>query len=724
MPHSHFTTTPGADGPHPTFCRLCEAQCGLVADVKAGRIVKVRPDHHHPVSEGHLCVKGPGMVDITYDPDRVTTPLKRVGGPGEFEPVGWDEALDDIASRLLAVTRGHGAEAIGLYQGNPTFLSALHVAYSSAFLGSLGGSKLFSVVHNDGPGKIAGMGLVYDNSGEKTFPDLEHCDFLLILGGNPLISHMSFVAEPRVLHKLNAIHAKGGVVVVDPRRTETARKFEHVPIRPDGDVWLLGAMLQHIFENGLENRDWLDRHDIEWQELKDAVRPITPERAASECHIPADKIRDLGERLAAAKTAAVYGRLGTNRGRYPSLTNVFIEALNIVTGRFGECGGWVIGKKPFAQPNAARAAPIPLPHSNARSRVGDLPMMLGYTPGGLIAKEIMTPGERQMRALFVTAGNPVSSYPNGQETSAALEQLDLMVALDFYVTETTRHAHYILPTTTFYERPDFTETWVANAPRPWVQFTSAVIPPVGEARTEFDIYNALLSRLGNPLLFAGEGGAEAPALIDVIDGRLRSGIYGDAFGEHPDGLSVARLLEEFPSGFRPTPSVDPTHSWSRVLTPDGKPRLCHPIARQEIDRLLNCPTSVEANGLRLIGRRRLGSMNSWMHNVQKLVRSDQPTLHMHPMDASERNIADGQIVELRSASGAIQVKVELTDTVVPGAVSYPHGWGNIGGWQFASSLDGTNINELASSDPGDWEQVSGAVHLDGIDVMVKQLAEA
>ncbi len=720
MSSSTFSTIPGADGAHPTFCRLCEAHCGLIADVAGGRIVKIRPDRDHPVSEGHLCVKGPGMIEVTYDPDRVTTPLRRVGVAGEFEPIGWDEALDDIAARLTTIMQRNGGEAIGLYQGNPVAFSALHVAYSAAFQRSLGGSKMFCPIHNDAPGKFAAMSLVYNNPGDKTFPDLEHCDFLLILGGNPLISHMSFVTEPRVLHKLDSIHSKGGVVVVDPRRTETARKYEHVPIRPNGDVWLLGAMLHHIFEYGLENRAWLDRHGVEWQSLRQAVRPMTPERAAPECNVPADKIRELAERMAKARTAATYGRVGTDRGRYPTLTNLFIEGLNIVTGRFGEAGGWVIGTNPFARSDAPRTV-FPQ-HGADRSRIGDLPLMLGYTPGGLIAKEITTAGAGQMRALFVTAGNPVSSYPNGKETAAALDQLDLLVALDLYVTETTRHAHYILPTTTFYERPDFTESWVSNAPRPWVQFSPAVINPVGEARLEFDIYNDLLTRLGKASLFAGDGRlGTSPSLTDAIDASLRDGVYGDGFGERCDGLSVARLLEEFPSGFRPIASVDPARTWTHVLTTDGKPRLFHPVMKDEIDRLLQCPASEGNAGLRLFGRRRLGSLNSWMHNVQKLVRSDYPTLQMHPYDAADRDIADGQNVELRSAFGTIHVDVEVTDAVVPGAVSYPHGWGNVGGWRFAASLDGANINQLASSEPKDWEQVSGGVHLDGIDVTVQPL---
>jgi formate dehydrogenase len=709
-----FVDAPGADGLHRTFCRLCEALCGMVAKVEGGAITKVSPDRAHPVSEGHICVKGPGMASIAYDPDRVLTPLRRMGGPGEFEPVSWDEALDDIAARLAPIM-ARDPTGIALYAGNPGSFATLHSAYGTLFLKSLGGEKRFGSINIDTGAKNVALELVFNSAVDWTFPDLEDCDFLIVIGANPMVSHMSLIAEPRALHKLLAIHERGRVVVVDPRRTETAERFEHLPVRPDSDAWLLGAMLSHIFTAGLERRDVLEARTSGWEALRKAVAPITPERAAAHCGVPAAAIRSLAERFAEARTAACYGRVGTNRGRFPTLINVLIESLNVVAGRFGAPGGWITGVSPMGDP---AAPPAYAPYGAARSRIGGLPQVLGATPGGSLAAEITTPGKGQVRALFVDGGNPVMSYPRGDLLAAALDDLELCVALDFYVTETTRHAHYILPVPTFYEREDLTDYWVRNATRPWVQHTPAVVPPRGEARLEFDIYNAILGRLGLPAVFAAPGANDPPKLMDVADGLLRQGIYGDKFGEAPAGLSIARLRREHPSGVRTAERPDAEASWSRVRTPDGRVRLWHPVTEAEIGRLLTEGDAAQADVLYLFGRRKLGSMNSWMHNVDRLVRSERATLLMHPDDARARQIADGQRVRISSKTGSLEVEAELTDEIIPGSVNYPHGWGHQGGWKRANGLSGANINLIASAQPEDWEQVSGMVHVDGIPVTV------
>jgi formate dehydrogenase len=344
--------------------------------------------------------------------------------------------------------------------------------------------------------------------------------------------------------------------------------------------------------------------------------------------------------------------------------------------------------------------------------------VLGATPGGALAAEIVTPGEGQVRALFVDGGNPVMSYPRGDQLAAALETLELCVALDLYVTETTRHAHYILPVPTFYEREDLTDYWVRNATRPWVQHTPAVVQPRGEARLEFDIYNALLGRLGLPATFASPGSNDPPKLMEVADSLLRQGVYGDKFGDNPAGLSIGRLQREFPSGVRVAERPDAEASWSRVRTPDGRIRLWHPVTEGEIARLLAEGDAPRGDVLYLFGRRKLGSMNSWMHNVDRLVRSERATLLMHPDDARARDISDGQRVRISSKIGSLDVEAELTDEIVPGSVNYPHGWGHEGGWKRANGLSGANINLIASSQPEDWEQVSGMVHVDGIPVTV------
>jgi formate dehydrogenase len=684
----------------------------MIASVRDGRIVKVVPDREHPVSEGHICLKGPSMASITHDPDRVLRPLRRTGGPGAFEPVSWDEALDDIAARMKDIVAAHGSAALGIYTGNPTAFGTLHYAYAAMFVKAFGaGAKITGALHVDTGAKNLAMELVFGNGMAWTFPDIETCEFLIILGANPMISHMSLISEPRVRHRLEAIHQRGGVVVVDPRRTETARLFEHVPIRPDSDVWLLGAMLNHILAEGLEAADYLGGHANGLAELREGLAFLTPERAGRQCGVDAAAIRSLAERFAGARSAACYGRVGTCRGRYATLTNVFIEALNVVTGRFGVAGGWVTGISPIADPEATPAYP---PYGSERSRIGDFPMLLGQTPSGSIADEIVTPGVGRLRAFFVDCGNPVNSYPAGDRLEAALKELELMVALDLYVTETTRHAHYILPATTFFEREDLTEMWAANAPRPWVQYTQAVVQPQGEARFEYDIYDSILERAGLPSLFAAFGTAEnpRPPFIQAIDLMLQAGAYGGQ-----DGLSLERLLDEFPHGVRVAESVDATSSWTRVHTPDRKARLWHPVIAAELVRLAD-EGEQTGNRLLLIGRRKLGSMNSWMHNVERLVRSDKPTLLMHPDDARDRRIVNGQRVRVSSRVAALEVEVEISDEMIAGSVSYPHGWGNRGGWARASALPGANINLLASGDPADWEQVSGNVHVDGIAVIV------
>lgn len=706
---------PGTDGPHRTYCRLCEAQCGLVAQVRDGVIIKVGPDRDHPVSEGHLCVKGPGMLSITYDPDRVLTPLKRVGGPGEFVAVSWDEALDDIAARLRPVMAQPGAD-IGIYVGNPASFATLRAIYTAQFLKAIGGTKRFSSLHIDTGAKNIAQELLFGSAVDWTFPDLEDCDFLIIMGGNPMVSHMSLIAEPRALHKLAAVHERGAVVVVDPRRTETAKRFEHFPLRPDSDAWLLAAMLHHIFATGLESRAVLEARTSGWEELRAAVADITPERAAERCGTTPEAIRDLAERFALARTAACYGRVGTNRGRFSTLTNVLIESINVVTGRFGEPGGWISGVAPLAA--AAATPPVHPRYGDMRSRIGDLPMVLAQTPGGAIAAEITTPGEGQMRALFLDSGNPVLSYPGGDALAEALEQLDLLVAIDLYVTESARHAHYILPSTTFFERDDFTDYWVRNATRPWVQYSPAVIPPVGEARQEHDIYNAILERLGlPPVMTPADDGSGLSPLMQATDAMLRAGVHGDHQGARPEGLSIATLARDHPSGVRVADRPDAAQSWDRVWTQDKRVQLWHPLVGAEMARLL-AEAEAPADRLSLFGRRKLGSLNSWMHNVDRLVRNEKPTLLIHPDDARMRGILDGQVVRITSAVGSVDVEAELSADVIAGSVNYPHGWGHKGGWQRANGLPGTNINLIASSRPEDWEQASGMVHVDGISVSV------
>lgn len=703
-----MTQTETAERKTPTFCRICEAICGLEVTVADGKVKHIGPDRQHPVSAGHLCVKGPAIQHVAYDPDRVLTPLKRVGGVGEFAPVGWDEALDDIAARLAASAREHGGDSVGAYFGNPASFFFQHMSWTMGLLTRLGSSKIYSPVHVDTGAKALACKMVYGPAYPYTFPELEDCDFLLMLGANPMISHMSLITEPRALHRLEAIARRGSVVVVDPRRSETARRFEHLAIPPDTDVWLLAGILATLIEDDLVRHDILAEKVVGWEPFASAIRRIRVEDAARHCRLPAGEIRALARRFAAARTAACYGRIGTNRGTFPTLINVMIEAINIATGRFGEPGGWLSRPSPFKQMGSIYRPTA----GDPRSRIGDLPLVGPFQPGGGLADDILTPGDGQMRALLVDSGNPAMAYPDGHKMERALAQLDLLVSLDFYVNETSKYAHYVLPTPTFIERPDLNDLMIGRATRPCIQYTDAVIPPLGDSRMEVEIYNELFHRMGVQPLYPQDMPAEE-ALIGMIDTYL-AGVT------MPDGstLNVARMREEFPRGYLVDGSTDGATVWERITHEDGKAHLWSDVIAGEMQRLAEATAAPADQRIKLFGRRKLRSINSWMHNDPRMVRSDKPTLIMHPDDAEARQIRDGDIVAVSNRHGRVEVPVEISDEVIAGSVNYPHGWGHAGGWQHANSVGGVNINLLASSDPKDWEQVSGMCLIDGIPVEV------
>ncbi len=710
-------TTPGADGDHHTYCRLCEAQCGLIASVEDGKITKIGPNREHPVSRGHLCVKAPGMLEVTYDPDRVTTPLKRIGGPGEFAPCSWEEAIDDIAARVSKITEQHGGDALAAYIGNPAAFATMHYAYGYTFTAGFGSTKRYNAMQVDTGARVLASDLVFGNAALTPFPDLPDTDLLLIFGGNPVISKMSLICAPRHMQQLDAISKRDGVIVIDPRRTETADRYEHQPINPDSDAWLLAALLKTMVHSDLLSDAAIEKLSG-WQQLNQWLSGIDMADASERCGITVADIEALAKRFCAAENAVCYARLGANRGSFSTLANVLMDAINLATDNFGKAGGSLIGQSPF-QPEASPA--VAEPHGRRRSRIGNLPLVSGINPAGEIAEDILTPGAGQLRAFFVDCGNPVLSHPDEDKMREALDSLELLVCLDIYANETAQYAHYILPTPTFYERDDINDLWAANAPEPWLHAVSAVVPPVGEAKHEWQIYGEIARRAGrvaptNALLGDTDPDSPIAPAIAIADAALASGPLAER------GITVSNLLDEHPGGYRVSERMNPAHSWTHVNTDDGQPRLWGDTIAAECARLARSKPGQSSAALKLFGRRQLSTMNSWMHNSPRLSRSLRPTLLMHPSDAGNRQITDGQSVSVRSKSGAVDVIVELSDSVVEGSVCYPHGFGHSGGWQHANQLDGVNINRLASADVEDFEPVSGQILLDGIPVDVNPAA--
>jgi len=431
---------PGADGKHVTFCRICEAICGVVATVQDGRVVSIAPDKQNPQSQGHVCVKGVQFHEVANDPERVVTPLKRVGGPGEFAPVSWDEALDDIAKRLKAVLDVGGGEAVAFYIGNPTSFATNAVMDHSGLMRALGSTKGYGPGSQDSNARMVANFVTLGGAMINTFPDLPNCDFLLILGANPLVSNASILVAPRIRHDLDGIDARGRVVVIDPRATETARRYEHLRVRPNSDIWLLLGMIRVLFDEGLVDRAALARHVVGLERLEAEVARLDFARAAEMCSVPEAEIRALARGFAAAPRAAAYSRVGLCRGPYATLANILVTILNVVGGKFGGVrGGTIFGHPLLAGSDKGAAGG----YGGGASRIGAIPKVLKYTASVVMPDDILTPGKGQVRALIMTAGNPVLSAPGGLRLERALASLDLFVAFDFYVNESSRFADYL-----------------------------------------------------------------------------------------------------------------------------------------------------------------------------------------------------------------------------------------------------------------------------------------
>ncbi|WP_448508530.1 molybdopterin-containing oxidoreductase family protein [Mycolicibacterium thermoresistibile] len=725
-----------------TFCRICEPLCGMIATVDDGRLVALRPDRDHPLSAGFACQKGIAFTEVVNDPDRVTTPLRKVaGGPGpgagrpaSFEPVSWDEALDDIARRLSAIHRRDGSGAVGWYLGNPAAFSYSHLFAAMGFIKGIGRhSHFFSSSSQDTSSRLLANQLLYGAPFPVPIPDLMRTDLLVMLGANPVVSHGSFLTAPRIKDRMHDIVKRGGrVVVVDPRRSETAAQFEWLGIAADTDALFLLSLLQVLFAEDLVDvaRIGVRADGLAWLAAQSA--PFTPEATAERTGIVPATVRTLARELATTERAAVYGRLGTCVGRQGTLTTYLIDAVNLVAGNLDVPGGSVFSTLGIPGQKAGSAvlgAGLRRAYARKRTRVGAFRPVIGAEPAAVMAKEITTPGPRQIKALFVGAGNPVLSVPNGPELVDALQTLELSVALDFYVNETGAHCDYILPVTTMYERDDFAVTFQMFQATPFRQATEAVATPRGDVRTEWDIVDELMRRMAwRTPVFAALGVVRAllgrvgrrlspRALVDMMI-RLSDG--GDKFGLRRGGLTFGRLARDHPSGVVVAPEIRTGVLDEVVVYRSGRIQLAHDDIAAEIDKLAASDLPADYP-LRMIGMREPRSENTWMHNAPLLMRGERRhRALMHSDDAAQRRIADGDHIEVRSPYGRIDLAVELTTDIVPGTIAVPHGWGHdgTGRWRLANRAGGANVNELTSSNPADVEALAGMSWLTGVPVEV------
>jgi len=666
------------------------------------------------------------MTDVQNDPDRVLHPLRR-REDGSFEQISWDRALDEIGERLGAIRERHGGEAIGWYMGNPSAFSYSHPLWVKGFLDGIGSPHWYTASSQDVSNRFAASHFLYGSAYLVPIPDLARTDLLLIVGANPLVSHGSVMSAPRIKDQLHAITERGGrVVVVDPRRSETARAFEHVAVNPDTDAMLLLSLLEVIFAEQLEDAEAIAAHASGVDALRELAADHTPEDTEGHTGVSANEVRELARDIAGAERAAVYGRTGSCLGRNGTLVAFLLDALNLVTGNLDREGGAVFGDSPI--PFEEVLDRLNVGYDNTRSRVGGFPEVIGALPASLMAKEITTPGEGQIKALFVSAGNPVLSVPNGEELEAAMPELDLCVAIDLYVSDTAKHADYVLPATTFLEREDFPLPFLGLFTTPFIQATEAVVEPAGEARQEWEIIEEISKRIG-----VVPSSAAAMRLVGrlglklsprrLVELGLRIGPQGDLFGLRRGGLNMKKLREN-PHGMVLAEHRPGGVLAKKIRTEDKRVRLDAPEIQAEAERLRESTNGHDpALPLRLIGLRELRSHNSWMHNARLLMRGGRThSARIHPDDANEYGIPDGGRCRISSAHGSIEIDATVTDEVKPGTLAVPHGWGHRGGWQVANSAGGANVNLLASSAPEDLERLAGMAFLNGIPVAVEPAA--
>lgn len=734
---------------HHRICPLCEACCGLEIKVQQGKVISIRGHEADVLSRGYICPKGVALKDLHEDPDRLRTPL--IKRNGVFQEATWDEAFAEIAARLPAIQAAHGRNAVGITVGNPSAHKIGLLTYFGKLARALGTHNVFSASTLDQMPKQLSSGLMFGHWLSVALPDISRTDYLLVLGANPLVSNGSMWTVPDFRGKAKALQARGGkMVVIDPRRTETAAVADaHHFIRPNSDVFLLAAMVNTLFAEGLVKLGNVADHVAGVDAVRAAVAAFTPEAVAPLCGIAFETIRALARELAAAPRAAVYARIGTCTQEYGTAASWLVDVLNTLTGNLDREGGVLFAKSAAFASNTAGKPGVGKGVSTGRhhARVSGAPEVYGELPITCLAEEIETPGQGQIRALITVATNPVLSSPNGPRLAKALDQLDLMVSLDIYLNETTRHADVILPGLSpledfhydvafpqlswrnhaRYSPPVFTPS--AGQPEEWQTLTRLAAIAQGKG-ANLDA-NAL-----DDAQFAEDAqrlfGEHAAAVISaagaykgpqrLLEVALRSGPYGDQWGRKPDGLTLAKVQASNAAGGIDLGELQPRIP-EMLRTPSGKVELAPPSLLQDLERATHDLRGL-APDLVIIGRRDVRTNNSWMHNLPILAKGPfRCTALVHPQDAQRLGLQDGALADIVSQTGQVRAQVQVSAEMMPGVVSLPHGWGHDApGAQLrvAAERPGANVNALLDDQRRD--PLSGNAVLGGVAIRMQAVA--
>ena len=702
---------PAEQKTHYRACNLCEAICGLEIKTQGDQVLSIKGDKNDPLSRGYICPKGVAMQDIYSDPNRLRKPVKKHGD--SWVEISWQEAFDSVAKKLVAVQEQHGQNAVAFFAGNPNVHNYGSMTHAGVLRKAVQSKIHFSATSLDQlPHHLTSYSL-YGHQSLIPVPDIDHSNYMLIIGGNPMASNGSIMTSPDIPKRLKAIQQRGGrFIVIDPRRTETAEiADQHLFIRPGTDAWLLMAMINTLFAEDLVKTGHLTDLLVGIDQVRSACESFTPEFAEQYSGVAAEQIRQLARDMANTEGAVCYGRMGVSVQVYGTLCQWAIQMINILTHSLDVRGGMMASSPAFGyiKPGESGAGHFAAFHS----RVSGLPEFSGELPASAMAEEILTEGEGQIRSLITIAGNPVLSAPNGNQMDKALAGLDFMVSIDFYINETTQHADIILPPTSALEHDHYDIAFHRFAIHNTARFNEAVFEPAQDSKHDWEIFNQL------GLAIAARKGVDAkplPSPDQIVDYGIQCGPYSakagheleltlDKVKQHIHGLDIGPLEPSLPQ---------------RLCTADGKITLMADYIEQDIARLNADQPLIEKDEFLLIGRRHIRSNNSWMHNSKRLVKGKPRwQLLMHPDDLAAHQLQDQSQVRIQSRVGEVQTQVLASDEVMPGVVSLPHGWGHKRegvNLDIAAEQDGVSCNDL--TDERLIDQASGNSALNGVPVRI------
>lgn len=712
--------------PHFRNCNLCEAICGIEITVQPDQRLDIRGDKDDPFSRGYICPKAVALQDFHYDRDRLKHPVRRTADG--WERITWDEAFAEVEQNLKTIRGRHGRDSIATYLGNPSVHNYGVMLFAPGFIRSLKTRNRFSATSVDQLAHHLSAYLLFGHQLLLPVPDVDRTRFFLILGANPAVSNGSMMTAPGMGRRLQEIRQRGGkVVLVDPRFNETARLVDqHLFIRPGTDVLLLLALLHVVFAEGLERPGRFAAFTNGVETVRHVVAEFSPDSVASVTGIAPEQIRRLAREFAAAESAVCYGRIGVSTQEFGGVCQWLINVLNIVTGNLDRPGGAMFPLPAFDPVTAPQSLAPRGSFARRHTRVRKLPEFAGEFPVAALAEEILTEGAGQVKSLVTVAGNPVLSTPNGRELDRALGSLEFMASIDCYINETTRHADVILPPTSPLERGHYDLAFHLLAIRNTTKFSPPLFEPGAGAKHDWEILLELQTRMEDKGVVGRAQGGLMRFLGPerLVDLGLRFGPYGARLNPFSHGLTLRKVREaEHGIDLGPLRPCLP----ERLRTSDKRIDLAPAVLVKDVDRVkthLLDQASHESNGhLRLIGRRQLRSNNSWMHNTERLLRGKpQCTILMHPSDAAHRQLVSGQTVVVKSRVGSVEIPIEISDEMMPGVVSIPHGWGHDRpGIQIdvAKQHAGSSINDL--TDHLAIDTLCGTAAFNGISVTVEPL---